>query len=519
MFNKIFFYLIFDKVIVLDFFTSYFRKFLLLLLKMDVYQRLLKFQPNTLEQALVTELLTNTSLSDPKHIIYLILISHDFNTFLRHFGSFSQDLRIKLSFPVFNLDYTVIDMNQNYALILNYHKLTKSYCLSLHFYDLLVIDIDNQSLESVERRILESQYSKDLFACHETSREHYHLILLSRPASYYSKDAINLNLLLNGDPNYCQISMYRGISIRIIGKSSDRYMYQKVKMIGRGVMNTRVEGLYKNLMSYVDEYGCYNFNSFENDINFRYKLYQMWEMYLNDNISKIGMMSIFDSCPSFLIESDNNIVYSTLIQKETSNTKQYRQFFVNKIVKEDKLDCYFGMLNNTVRDNNCYQLLENSVKYAVGIDLSSVTYFIVFRDLLMIDYDYKNRLQILGHFCRQHPEYCFRVISSRNGYHAFCTSRILPYNSEEAKLLLFRLRSDPMHILASLKKGYSARLNRKVVNEKEKKWFKLGKGVELQEQIDLVQKFLELAKQYSQLDCPLIKQNRHNAAEIITNQE
>ena len=45
-----------------------------------------------------------------------------------------------------------------------------------------------------------------------------------------------------------------------------------------------------------------------------------------------------------------------------------------------------------------YNILESNDDYAFGIDLGHSLYFISYRNLLMIDYDNKNRLQICIYF-------------------------------------------------------------------------------------------------------------------------
>ena len=117
-------------------------------------------------------------------------------------------------------------------------------------------------------------------------------------------------------------------------------------------------------------------------------------------------------------------------------------------------------------------------------------YFIVYRDLLFVDYDNKSQIQIIATFCRYHPEYLFKVVKTPAGYHCFLVSHRVPFS--DCFNLLARLRSDPMHIVSSLIRGYSVRVNQKHRYEKPYVEVRdMGKGTAIPELLDLYRVHLD----------------------------
>ena len=112
------------------------------------------------------------------------------------------------------------------------------------------------------------------------------------------------------------------------------------------------------------------------------------------------------------------------------------------------------------------RLLIDNDDYYVGIDMFTNTYYICYRDLMMIDIDrYKNRdldtLEDIKLKLSNHPTLFFRIYSSRNGYHIFVLNKSMDYKSDESIRLMHELGCDFYYIVYSFLRGWSVRLNKK----------------------------------------------------------
>jgi hypothetical protein len=114
------------------------------------------------------------------------------------------------------------------------------------------------------------------------------------------------------------------------------------------------------------------------------------------------------------------------------------------------------------------RLLMDDDDYYVAIDMYTNTYYICYRDLMMIDIDrYKSKdetIDVLDDIktkLSKYPELFFRIFSSRNGYHIFVLNRSMDYKSDESIRLMYELGCDFYYIVYSYLRGWSVRLNKK----------------------------------------------------------
>lgn len=113
------------------------------------------------------------------------------------------------------------------------------------------------------------------------------------------------------------------------------------------------------------------------------------------------------------------------------------------------------------------RLLVDHDDYYIAIDLFTNTYYICYRDLMMIDIDrYKqdieiNTLEDIKKKLTAHPELFFRIYSSRNGYHLFIINKSMDYKSDNSIRLMSELGCDFYYIVYSYLRGWSVRLNKK----------------------------------------------------------
>ena len=115
------------------------------------------------------------------------------------------------------------------------------------------------------------------------------------------------------------------------------------------------------------------------------------------------------------------------------------------------------------------RLLVDHEDYYVAIDLFTNTYYMCYRDLMMIDIDrYKSTdetsvdtLEDIKLKLSKHPELFFRIYSSRNGYHVFVINKSMNYKSNESIQLMSELGCDFYYMVYSYLRGWSVRLNKK----------------------------------------------------------
>lgn len=115
------------------------------------------------------------------------------------------------------------------------------------------------------------------------------------------------------------------------------------------------------------------------------------------------------------------------------------------------------------------RLLVDDNDYYVAVDLFTNTYYMCYRDVMMIDIDrYKTNgelpvdtLEDIKIKLSKHPKLFFRIYSSRNGYHIFVINKSMNYKSDESIRLMSELGCDFYYIVYSYLRGWSVRLNKK----------------------------------------------------------
>lgn len=123
------------------------------------------------------------------------------------------------------------------------------------------------------------------------------------------------------------------------------------------------------------------------------------------------------------------------------------------------------------------RLLIDEDDYYVGIDLNTNTYYVCYRDLMMIDVDrYKqdkgtDTLSDIKSKLAARPQLAFRIYESRNGYHLFVLNRGFDHTSDEAIRLMWELGCDYHYIVYSHLRGWSVRLNKKAGEEDREKLY------------------------------------------------
>ena len=119
------------------------------------------------------------------------------------------------------------------------------------------------------------------------------------------------------------------------------------------------------------------------------------------------------------------------------------------------------------------QLLHDDDDYYVATDMVTNTYYVCYRNLLMVDIDFykdeqtltrEQRTEQLMDKLRSYCEgrnYRFRVFSTQNGVHAFLVSAKMDYRDDNALKIMLDLGTDFYYVVFSYLRGWSVRLNKK----------------------------------------------------------
>lgn len=113
------------------------------------------------------------------------------------------------------------------------------------------------------------------------------------------------------------------------------------------------------------------------------------------------------------------------------------------------------------------EVLRNRPDYYMAYDPSTGTYYMCFKHLLMIDMDleqYLKKGKTVAHVFQsleQHPNECFDVYKSKNGYHIFCVSSPKNYADPDDLRIMWDLGCDYWYMAWASLRGWCVRLNMK----------------------------------------------------------
>lgn len=342
-------------------------------------------------------------------------------------------------------------------------------------YKLAIFDIDNQeyTFDDIEKVINESEYRDELFFVHKTERG-YHLYQLSTPIDYCSLEVLKYCQQIKiVDPAHARNSLYTGYSVRCSKKKGDSFVSKLIGKVGNGKVNYGLLNIYLKCQTFIRMFEKCDPDSILTDEN----LFRQFEYSMVNN-GRHGNVHITEVAPLLIIGyNENKVVISRQDQINDEDIQLYKKMCKYGYYNYCQLDKMLVIFNKKIKSMIQYNILESNDDYAYGIDLGHSLYFISYRNLLMIDYDNKNRIQILYAFIRYHPEYLFRIVETNKGYHCFLLSHPMYHKDKKSIELLYRLRSDPLHILGAYSRGYSVRLNPKYEQKnKYKELRSCGKG-------------------------------------------
>lgn len=145
------------------------------------------------------------------------------------------------------------------------------------------------------------------------------------------------------------------------------------------------------------------------------------------------------------------------------------------------------------------QLLHDDEDYYIGIDMYTNTYYVCYKNLLMIDIDYyksdpTSEADIISKFkdyCEDRPDLRFKLYRSRNGIHGFLVSHEANHWDDYYLSMMLDLGADFYYTVYSYLRGWSVRLNKKKTDQSDQLYTyicDIGNGREinrLKKQVDL----------------------------------
>jgi len=110
--------------------------------------------------------------------------------------------------------------------------------------------------------------------------------------------------------------------------------------------------------------------------------------------------------------------------------------------------------------------IKDHFAFYLANDVMTNTYYICFKELMMLDIDcHDNReisIQLLKDHCESHPDHLFHLFKTKNGLHAFLMSHKRDYKNLDHISEMISLGSDFFYCLNAHTRGWSIRLNRKI---------------------------------------------------------
>lgn len=354
--------------------------------------------------------------------------------------------------------YAPIECNTDYMIKLLEKPAWGGYLLFLTVWDMVILDFDQMDYSVIREKV--RFYENELFYVRKTQRG-YHLYLISRPANHMSKYAIYMRIRLGCDPAHGSNSLYTGSSVRLSHKYhvNDDLVSKFIGTLGTGTPDPEMLKLYNIIDGLIVKYSKYGPSNISSIFP---ELHQMNKNMINTET----MAGVQIEQTAGLVFTNNNLQKIAPANDAVYNLVSpfWTQFIRTRVLHHDRLVYLLMAMHRNMCYSNLYRIIKDHKDYAYVIHLQQNCHSLVYRDLFMIDYDNSARLSILARYVRKNQDATFRVVKTNKGFHAFLTS--YPIHYRKSLKLSELLRSDPCHILGTLYRGYSVRINQKRISEK-----------------------------------------------------
>jgi hypothetical protein len=478
-----------------------------------------------------------------------ILLKTEYKSFYEI--TFSQYYIIKSSNNKFNLfsnDYPILS-NIDFELGIQYSKLCPDFKMFyLKFYELMMIDIDGQSLEDVKKKLTEYQ-DKFTFRIYK-SYNGYHIFITSELIQHASNKMSSISQLFSNDIFYLKFAYKNGFKIRLSPKINrdETFISSYVCKIGTQKELPELVKLMKIHDYFVNIFEDIYFRNSSLALKFKLPEIPISKEELSDE-EKLALELQYKNL------NPSNIYEKIIKRISTGEHKFYGQFLslnynlqkflamypetklafdylnknkIRKYLLEDSDTHKMNYSSNTEFLRFLYisltnfllkpqRLLIDDDQYYVALDTYTKTYYICYKKLLMCDIDsYKDNLgntvesskitDLVNSYAIEN-NLTFQVYKSRNGFHLFLTSKRMSFKSEESNKIMTDLKCDFYYILYSKIRGWSVRLNRKEKETSENLYEYLGTYGNVKEDdnlVKLVTLHILLSETFKKLDPSLI---------------
>lgn len=347
-----------------------------------------------------------------------------------------------------------------------------------------------------------------------------HAFLTSHPADPTSDNTVGAMLQLKSDRNYASFALFRGFCVRLnpkiyldkpdetgrVVRTQERVAnaivarpcFDNVCTVGTGQVDPRLQNLLAfkmDMIAYLRKYTIDHFAYFENnntvvpsEAMVQEVLRTIRRVLPQYGLVESGVYPMRGFVPLEEEEQEQDDLYVTVGGvRGVSTYAQYDQILAQPDLKAcrgvsvAKLYHLRDALRRGVEKDAIVYMVKpgKHVKFFMGFDPARRMAFIVFGDLFTADWDFTPTLgpstverlvkQFLRNVEHMDPEarfrktpLAFRMFSTDNGMHGFCTSHTFPHNSLDTQRLGVSMCSDPAYIAFSRLRGFSLRLTPKV---------------------------------------------------------
>lgn len=308
----------------------------------------------------------------------------------------------------------------------------------LKFYDMLVVDYDNTDIDKLKSKLRQfcEKFKTFLLKIYQTING-FHIIVISHSIPYNHQMAIKLMEMLDCDQWYIVFSSKNGYKIRLNPKIRngiiDPYVSKYVFTIGSGDEDNRCSELLKV------------YNIFHDNWNELFKP--------NNTFYDTFIIDIIHKCY-------NNKPDETILKP-----KEILEYVSNNGVNAEIIEKTKRSLLHSI--SKPQHLIESNKDYYIAVDMYTCTYYICFKELMMIDIDLGKSVgdvQDIHKYLESliNPNNnAIKIYKSLHGYHLFLVDQPRIYNDIQNIILMNSLGCDYYYSIYSYLRGYSIRLNRK----------------------------------------------------------
>jgi hypothetical protein len=360
--------------------------------------------------------------------------------------------------------------------------------------DICIVDIDiDCNLEYLKKMIERAGLDKELFSVHRTTKG-FHLYLISRFLNNHSTQNIYARLLLDSDICHLIHNCQRGDAIRLTKKyHREPSVSRRVGQIGTGLPDPNVEKVYREICAISEKFSGYTPETVTGQ-ECMGKMYELWRESLS-RLSPFGRRYRTLSVPNLLAEEDGKIVY-----RENPLPRSERPTKCHYIPRCGQHDLRLKRIGQRFIRKSQHFILDSGPDHLVVYKAGDNIYTIVYRDLLVIDYDRRDLIRLAHEYVRYHPECTFRAVRTFQGHHLFLTSRAVEHGTTESFWIQNRLRSDRLYNAISQTSGYFVRLNPKCDRDIEQDTYReeriIGSAPESDRLLELYRLHFQLSERF-----------------------